>query len=56
MLQLKLEVMIIRIRSESDFLDNHLLLLRFDFLLLLFLVVQKFLVLRDPAYRWISLG
>ena len=50
-LQLKLEVMVIRIRSESDFLHNHFLLLRFDFFLLLLLVVQEFLVFRDSGIQ-----
>ena len=56
-LQLELEVVVIRVRSESDFLHrNHFVLLRLDFFLLLLLVIQELLVFRDPAYRWIGLG
>ena len=55
-LQLELEVVVVRVRSEPDFLHYHLLLLRFDFFLLLFLVVQELLVLNDAANGRICLG
>lgn len=54
--QLKIEIMVIRVRSESNFLDNDLLLLGLHLLLLLLLVVEEFLVLDDSANGWIGFG
>lgn len=55
MLQLKLKVVIVRVRSETDFLHNHFLLLRLNFFLLLFLIVQELLVLNDATNGGVGL-
>ena len=54
--QLKVEVMVIRVRSESDFLDNDLLLLGLHLFLLLLLVVEEFLVFDDATNRGVGFG
>ncbi|MNL73378.1 hypothetical protein D3C87_1988310 [compost metagenome] len=39
MLQFEIEIVVVRVRAETDLLDNHFLRFRLDFLLLLFLLV-----------------
>ena len=56
MLELEVVVVIVRVRPETDFLDYHLDDLRLDLLSFLFLLVQEFRVVDDPAYGGIGLG
>ncbi len=52
---LEVEIMIVRIRAEPDLFLSHLGLVRFDFFLLLLLVIQKFLIVQNSAHRRIRL-
>ena len=55
-LELEVIVMIISLRPETDLLDSDLDLLGLDFLLLLLLLVEEFLVVKDFANRRLGGG
>ena len=56
MLEFELEVVLIRVRAKADFLDDYLGRIRLHLLRLLFLLVQKFLIVHYLANRRVSLG
>src|SRR5690606_33295524 len=51
MLELKLKIMLIGIRTKTDFLNYSLFSVGFDFLKLLFLLVDKLAVINDFTNR-----
>ena len=51
MIGLELEIMIIGLGSEADFLDHHFRRLRLNLFLFLLLIVKKLLVIHHAAYR-----
>ena len=56
MLQFELEIVLIGIRTEADFLDDHLGSIGLHLLCFLFLLVQIFLVVKYFAHRRVGLG
>src|SRR5690606_26701615 len=55
MLEFKLKVMFVRIGAKTDFLDDRLLGVGFDFLLLLLLLVDTLAIVNDSADGWYRL-
>jgi hypothetical protein len=53
-LEFELVIVVVSLRSETDFFDNHFLCSGGDFFLLLLLIVQELLVVYDFADRGIG--
>lgn len=51
MLELELEVMLVRVRTEPDFLYDHLSRIRLHLLGLFLLLIEIFLVVNNLAHR-----
>jgi len=56
MILFEVKIMVINMRTETNFLDNNFLCLGFHFFLFFLLLVQEFLVINHPTYGWGSSG